>query len=110
MVAKTLGIVEPILLLALLGFVIAAYRSTRTTAFMLMMFGVICYVIPQFIPWSLAAVGQIVPGTSRLIHAWFNSWWSFGVHKTFDFLFVVFMIFAFIAVIRERRTVATPTV
>jgi hypothetical protein len=105
---KALGILEPILLLSLLASAIFAYRSKSTITFLLFLLASICYFIPRFLPWALALIAQSSVQTSGAIHAWFHSWWSFGVNKTFDLSFLILMIFGFISFLREQKRLAPP--
>jgi hypothetical protein len=100
------SVLEPILLLALLGLAIAAYRSDRSTAFLLLMLSSICYFIPRFAPYVIWATAGGSSEASARIHAWFASWSFFGMNRVFDALFVVLLCTSFIAFIRGRRVMS----
>jgi hypothetical protein len=100
------SVLEPILLLALLALAIAAYRSHRSTAFLLLMLSSICYFIPRFAPYVIWATAGGSTEASARIHAWFASWSFFGMNRVFDALFVVLLCVSFIVFIRGRRVMS----
>ena len=105
---KALLIVDPILLAAFLVLAILAYRSRRTAPFLLLMLASICYFLPRFAPFAIGLVEGRGTKAAASIHGWFHSWWSFGVNRAFDFLFLGLVIAAFVFFLRERRKIATP--
>jgi hypothetical protein len=106
---KAVVIIEPILLLTLLILAIVAYNAKRTIAFLLLMLASICYFLPRFAPFAIGLFFEVRGWkTSGSMRTWFHSWWSFGLNKTFDFLFLGLIIAAFVFFIRERRRIVTP--
>jgi Na+/H+ antiporter NhaC len=105
---KALLIIEPILLVALIIFAVLAYRSNRSVPFLLLMFAAICYFVHRFAPFAIGFALGRGTNASASIHAWYHSWWSFGVSKAFDLLFLLLLVASFISFVRASRKIAAP--
>jgi hypothetical protein len=101
-------LIDPILLVAFVVLAILVYRAKRTTAFLLLMLASICYFLPRFAPFAIGFVEGRSTKAAASIHAWFHSWWSFGVNQAFDLLFLGLIVAALVFFIREQRRTATP--
>jgi hypothetical protein len=96
--------VESLLLIGLAVFAILAYRSNRSAPFLLLMLAAISYFIHRFAPVAVGLALGWGGKASTTIHAWYHSWWSFGLSKVFDLLFLVFLVASLVSFYRSRRS------
>ncbi|SRR6266478_1480200 len=93
---------------AVLVLAIRLYLIKRTQAFALLMVGCFCHVI-MHTTWFTFNFAAGFFGASQSAIAKINSW-AYSTSRIFHALFLIFMILALISFVRDRSTVATPSV